>query len=166
MKKNTLQFSYEEYNSIDELSEIDASLLQKARDITKAAYAPYSNFFVGSAALLSNQEVITGTNQENASYPVTICAERTLLSALSAIYPNTYIKTMAISYHNQNVNKVSNKPISPCGMCRQALLEFETRFQKPIRLILSGFDGKVLIIDSANDLLPFSFTKEFLSKSS
>ncbi|MCU0322068.1 MAG: cytidine deaminase [Chitinophagaceae bacterium] len=153
-------FEYEVYDSIAELSSNDAALLTKAKEVAETAYAPYSNFFVGAAALLDNQEIVTGTNQENASYPVGICAERSLLATAATLFNNVPIQTMAVAYHNHNGS--SNKPISPCGMCRQSLLEYEVRTKTPMRLILGSLDGGVIIVQSAKQLLPFSFTNENL----
>ncbi|MFY7965667.1 MAG: cytidine deaminase [Chitinophagaceae bacterium] len=162
MKKNSYKFEFEVYESINDLPEGDAKLLAKARKTTETAYAPYSHFFVGAAAMLKNGKVVTGTNQENASYPVSICAERSLLSSASALYPEVAVETMAISYHNYNDNANSNRPISPCGMCRQSLVEYEGRWKNPIRLILSGIDGKVYVISKASHLLPLGFTGDDL----
>ena len=117
---------------------------------------------MGAAATLKNGKTVTGTNQENASYPVSICAERSLLSSASALYPEVAVETMAISYHNHNANANSNRPISPCGMCRQSLMEYEGRWKNPIRLILSGIEGKVYVISKASHLLPLSFTGDDL----
>ena len=154
---NTVEhhFTYTEYESLADMPSEDATLVTAARTVTANAYAPYSNFFVGAVALLQNGETVSGTNQENASYPVTICAERVLLSVASTLYPNTAIRTIAISYNNFKGN--SNKPISPCGMCRQSLSEYETRLGQPIRLLLSGQSGKVYLIEAASQLLPLSF---------
>lgn len=162
MKKNNYKFEFEVYDSINDLPEADAKLLAKARKTAETAYAPYSHFFVGAAATLKNGKIVTGTNQENASYPVSICAERSLLSSASALYPEVAVETMAISYHNHNVNANSNRPISPCGMCRQSLMEYEGRWKNPIRLILSGIEGKVYVIAKASNLLPLSFTSDDL----
>lgn len=162
MKKNNYKFEFDVYDSINDLAETDAKLLAKARKTAETAYAPYSHFFVGAAAILKNGKIVTGTNQENASYPVSICAERSLLSSASALYPEVAVETMAISYHNHNDNAISNRPISPCGMCRQSLVEYEGRWKNPIRLILSGIDGKVYVISKASHLLPLSFTSEDL----
>lgn len=148
------------FNTIDELEEADAALLINARIVTAAAYAPYSNFLVGAAAMLVNGQVLTGTNQENASYPVGICAERVLIGNAATIFPNVAISTMAISY--QNLTGESAKPISPCGMCRQVLAEYEVRVQQPIRLILSGQTGQIYIIEKAAQLLPLTFTPDDL----
>lgn len=155
MKKEDYHFSYAVYDSVDELNEQDAWLLNEAREVTAAAYAPYSNFNVGAIAKLANGEIVAGTNQENASYPVGICAERALLASAASLYPNIPVDTIAISYDNTRGD--SNRPISPCGMCRQALVEYEERVKQPIRLILSGLNGKVFIIEKANALLPLSF---------
>lgn len=160
MTKKEIQFTYEEYDSIEDLDKNSAVLLEKARLVTSTAYAPYSNFNVGAFALLVNGETINGSNQENASYPVGICAERVLLSALSSVYPNIAIHTLAISYNN--LNGESNRPVSPCGLCRQSLLEFESRLKHPIRIILSGMEGKVQVLANASSLLPMSFTSEDL----
>jgi cytidine deaminase len=155
MNKQEYRFEYDVFNSIEDLNEKDAWLLSEAREVTANAYAPYSNFHVGAVAKLANGEIVAGTNQENASYPVGICAERALLSSAASLYPNIAIDTLAISY--DNTRGESNRPISPCGMCRQALVEYEERVSQPIRLILSGLDGKVFIIEKANALLPLSF---------
>ena len=151
-------FDFEEYNSINDLSKEDAQLLRDAQNATKIAYAPYSNFLVGAMAMLTNGKKVAGSNQENASYPVGLCAERVLLSAASSIYPGVPIDTIAISYDGESVH--SNRPISPCGICRQTLVEYETRFQHPIRLILGGKEGKIFIIPKASMLLPFGFSGE------
>lgn len=154
-----LSFEYEVHPSSDFLSKEDAFLLQQARNVTQHSYAPYSKFHVGAAALLTNGEIITGTNQENASYPVSICAERVLLSALSSRYPGIAVATMAISFQNHLRSK-SLHPISPCGMCRQALVEHQFHFKQVIRLILAGQEGEVYIIQDAAALLPLGFTAE------
>ncbi|MBX3253396.1 MAG: cytidine deaminase [Chitinophagaceae bacterium] len=132
-------------------------LLEKAKAATAHAYAPYSRFAVGAAALLENGEVITATNQENASSPVGICAERVLLSAISSVYPGARIHTIAISYHNQK-SQVSRQPVFPCGICRQSLLEQQTRQNSPIQLVLGGLEGEVVVINNAANLLPFGFS--------
>ena len=155
MNKEAYQFTYEVYDSVEELNQEDAWLVNEARDVTSAAYAPYSNFNVGAIAKMANGEIVAGTNQENASYPVGICAERVLLSSAATLYPNIPIDTIAISYNNNNGE--SSHPISPCGMCRQSLVEYEERMKQSIRLLLSGMEGKVIIVQKANSLLPLSF---------
>lgn len=160
MKKEELKFIVEVYDSSDELNEADAFLLSEARSVTQFAYAPYSNFQVGAVAKLVNGETVSGTNQENASYPAGICAERSLLSAAASNHPGVAIETMAVTYNNLKGD--SDTPVSPCGICRQSISEFQNRFQKPIRIILSGMKGKVQVIDNAGYLLPLAFTSEDL----
>ena len=160
MKDHKFEFNYQVYNDISELDEKDAWLLSEARAVTEQAYAPYSNFHVGAVAILENGEVVAGTNQENASYPVGICAERVLLGSVATMHPNVPVKSVAISYNSEAIR--SDHPISPCGMCRQSLLEYETRTHHPIRLILSGQEGKVYVVETARHLLPFAFTSEEL----
>jgi len=150
------KFSYKEVDDVNLLPSEDASLLDQARKATQQAYAPYSKFFVGAAALLDNGQTISATNQENASFPAGLCAERVLLSAAASLYSNNKIKTIAISYDNKNGE--SNRPVSPCGICRQSLLEYEGRIEQPVRLLLSGLTGKIIIIESASLLLPLSFS--------
>ena len=156
MKQEKIEIDFKVYDDVSELPAEDAWLLNEARDVTKQAYAPYSNFYVGAVAKLENGEIVAGTNQENASFPVGLCAERVLLASTSILYPGIPIETMAISYYSGNGN--SKVPISPCGMCRQALQEYEIRLQHPIRLILAGLEGKIYVFDKASQLLPLGFT--------
>ncbi len=149
------EFEYEALTDSSQLSTEDQSLLEAARKATETAYAPYSNFHVGAAARLSSGQIIIGSNQESTSFPVGICAERTLLNSVGSQFPTLTISTMAISYHP--VGKDANEPISPCGMCRQSLLDYENRYGAPIKIILAGMSGKVMIIASASMLLPFGF---------
>jgi cytidine deaminase len=161
MTRNSYYFDYEVYTEIGELTEADAWLLTKARDVTKNAYAPYSNFHVGAAARLFTGDILTGTNQENASYPVGLCAERVLLASISSLYPNARVDTIALSYNSKLVE--SDHPITPCGICRQSLQEYEDRVKQPIRLILGGMEGKIIIIPKSAMLLPLSFSGGDLS---
>lgn len=158
MNKESYPFEITVYESIDEMNMDDASLLREARLTTKNAYAPYSHFHVGAYALLMNGETVSGTNQENAAYPAGICAERTLMSTASVLYPGVGIDTIAISYHNLKGH--SDRPISPCGICRQTFVEFQRRTGHPIRVILSGMEGKVQVIEDAASLLPLVFTSD------
>ncbi|WP_300599629.1 cytidine deaminase [Niabella sp.] len=160
MKEKKFQFSYTLVEDSLALNEEDAALLQLARKTTKKAYAPYSRFNVACAAKLANGKTVVGSNQENASYPVGICAERALLATVGTQYADEPIVTLAVSYHSQNGS--SNRPISPCGMCRQALSEYEKRTGSPIRLLLSGMEGPVYIINTIKDLLPLAFSNEDL----
>ncbi len=156
MDHQKISFEFEVYASSDQLTKEDAALVAQAREVTSLAYAPYSSFQVGAVALLSNGKTVSGTNQENASYPIGICAERVLLSAVSSVYPGIPVETIAISYHN--LNGKSDRPVSPCGICRQTMVEYQERLAHPIRLILSGMEGKVYVIPQADLLLPLGFS--------
>ena len=134
---------------------MDRKLLKKAEQQAKKAYAPYSNFYVGAAVLLENGKIITGCNQENASYPLSLCAERVALFTAHSKYPTFAIERLAIIAINPN-NKVCN-PISPCGACRQVIRESELRSKQDIKIILKGETDQTIIMDSIKILLPLSF---------
>lgn len=162
MASKTAQITYEWIADAAELPAADKQLLETARAATAQAYAPYSRFHVAAAALLHNGTIVTGTNQENASFPVGSCAERTLLGMVANLHPGIAIDAMAISYANHATGH-SAVPASPCGMCRQALLEYEGRVQQPMRLLLSGQSGPVIILSRAADLLPLAFSASDLT---
>lgn len=143
----------------DELTEKDRQLIDAACEATKRSYAPYSHFSVGAAALLENNIVITGTNQENAAYPSGLCAERTTLFYANSQYPDQAVKTLAIAARTEN--DFLDTPIPPCGACRQVLLETEKRYGVPIRILLYS-KSETYILKSAKDLLPLSFDGDFL----
>ena len=156
MQKKELSFSYDVYDSIDELNAEDAALLREARAATAKAHAPYSHFRVGAAARLVNGQHISGANQENASFPAGLCAEGVVMATASALHPRVPIETLAISYESDN--GPSNRPISPCGICRQSMQEFEQKTGRPVRLLLGAMEGKIFVIPESNFLLPFAFT--------
>lgn len=156
-------FDFEVFENITQLTDDDLQLLLQAREATDRAYAPYSKFHVGAAARLQNGGTVSATNQENASYPVGICAERTLLSTLSSIHSGIPVVTIAITYVNHATGG-GDQPASPCGLCRQTLLEYEQRMGHPIRLILAGPEGSIVIINRAKDLLPFGFGPDDLKR--
>jgi len=160
MKESKFEFNYKVFDSIDELPEDQRWLLNEAREVTEQAYAPYSKFQVGAVARMANGEIVAGSNQENASFPVGLCAERVLLASISSLFPKIPVETIAISYKSEH--QPSDHPISPCGICRQSLQEFEGRVHHPVQLILGGMTGPVYVIDSASRLLPLAFTSEEL----
>ena len=157
MKESSIQIPFQIFPDSSSLGSEDAILLEAARKSTSDAYAPYSKFRVGAAVRMFNGQIVMGSNQENASFPAGICAERVVLSAASAVYPGVAISSLALSYVNESEG--ADKPISPCGICRQTLAEYEQRFNQPIRLILGGKSGEIYIINRATDLLPFAFSK-------
>ncbi|GAA4269427.1 cytidine deaminase [Hyunsoonleella aestuarii] len=160
MKEVKIESTLFVYESIDELSEDVFLLIQKAIKSREMAYAPYSEFKVGAAILLDNGEVVTGNNQENASYPSGLCAERTAIYYAGANYPDAKIVRMAISASSNN--NITTKPIPPCGACRQAIAEYEIKQNVPIEIYFMGKTGNVMRSNSLSDLLPLVFDKSQL----
>lgn len=140
--------------------EDDAELIQRAADALSLAYAPYSRFHVAAAVRLGDGRILVGTNQENASYPVGICAERVVLSTASSVAPEVPVLAMAVVY--VPAGQVSKKPLPPCGMCRQALHEQRCRQGKPFALLMAGIEGPVWKAEDASELLPFAFSGDEL----
>ena len=159
MHKRELKIFVLEFDSIEELSEADRELVLAAREASKNAYAPYSNFNVGAALILGNGVVIKGNNQENADFTDGLCAERVALFYANSNYPDTKVLAMAVSA--KNTNGLLKEPAQPCGSCRQVLVETEARFNHPIRLILDGA-SKIMIFENGDSLLPFAFKPDAL----
>ncbi|OQX96856.1 MAG: cytidine deaminase [Bacteroidetes bacterium 4572_128] len=139
-----------------ELSKSEKLLVKECKKIIKSAYAPYSSFYVGASVLLENGEIISGTNQENASYPSGLCAERVAVFYANAKFPKTPIKTILITAFSND--KFVKYPISPCGSCRQVLLESEMRFKKDIKVILFAKE-EIIFFKNVKGLLPLFFDK-------
>lgn len=145
---------------IDECTDIEKKLIDAAKNATKNAYAPYSQFKVGAALLLDNGEIITGNNQENAAYPSGLCAERTAVFFANANHPESKIGAIAVTaYYKGDFTK---DVITPCGACRQVLLEIENKHKSPMDILLYAGSGEVYKFDTIKDLLPFSFGDEML----
>ena len=161
MDTGNIEISYKKYSTVNELPESDQVLIKDAKALAKTAYAPYSGFRVASVALMSDGSIVRGTNQENASYPIGLCAERVLLAAASSVAPGQSIVTIAITYESDIVD--ISAPVAPCGICRQSLLEFESRFQIPMRVLLAG-DQQVHEFSSVSLLLPLGFKPHHLGK--
>lgn len=153
--KNIKEIEYEEFENIDALPEKDRYLIGAAYQSAEKAYAPYSKYHVGAAILLDNNEIVVGNNQENAAYPSGQCAERVTAYYASAIHPDQTMKALAITAISNDSNL--SMPPFPCGSCRQVLAEYESRQQKPIRIILCAQDGHVIVFKSVQDLLPWAF---------
>ncbi|WP_373804345.1 cytidine deaminase [Bacteroides heparinolyticus] len=145
----------------DELSAKEQQLINAAKDATKNSYAPYSHFSVGAAALLDNDVIVTGSNQENAAYPSGICAERTTLFYANSQYPDSAVRALAVAAWTEG--DFLETPIPPCGACRQVLLETEKRFGTTMRILLFG-KKEIYVMEGVKNLLPLSFTTEYLAK--
>lgn len=146
---------YKLYENEEELNQEDISLLQHAKKAMENAYAPYSKFNVGAAVLLSNGEVVLGSNQENIAYPSGLCAERTALFAAGSNFPNQKVERLAIVANGALLPQTA--VLSPCGSCRQVMAETSNRQKATFEIILLNPNGTVMVFDGINDLLPFGF---------
>lgn len=142
---------------MDDLTSEERQLVEMAIEATSRSYARYSNFHVGAAIELANGERIIGCNQENAAFPAGLCAERTAIFAAGAQYPESPVKTLAIAARD-TTGELTQEPVSPCGTCRQVMIETETRFQQPLRILLYG-QRRLYVMDGIRHLMPLSFTE-------
>jgi cytidine deaminase len=148
------------FQDINELSDVDKNLMQAAIKASRNAYAPYSGFSVGAALLMEDDSIITGNNQENAAYPSGMCAERVAIWKAVSSYPNKKVKKIAITAVSSN--KKLDKPVGPCGACRQTLLEYEVNQKEVMEILFMGEIGNVVKANSIASLLPFSFDSSYL----
>lgn len=162
MKNLTYTFDYQVYASSVELAVPDRELLEKAKEALYSSHAPYSRYHVGAAVKLVNGFVFTGSNQENMSFPAGLCAERVAVFAAVSSYPDVPVAAIAITAKS-DAFEVS-EPVPPCGMCRQAIVEYEMKFNNKIRLILGGQTGRIFVIQGMETLLPLTFHEEGLAK--
>jgi cytidine deaminase len=162
MIEKNITFSYQEFSDESFLPQTERDLVKLARKKTNSAYAPYSEFYVGAAVLLENGEIITGNNQENGAYPSGLCAERVAVFAASSMFPGVPMKMIAVSARSTRVKL--DDPVSPCGACRQVILEYELLQNKPIKVLLSSEKGRIFVIEKVKDLLPLSFSGDDLKK--
>lgn len=158
MKEHILTTKIRVY-AFDECSPVQKKLIEAAKSATQTAYAPYSKFRVGAALLLANGEIVTGSNQENAAYPATLCAERTAIFYANSQNPEMPVTHIAIAAYANG--EFTSAVCSPCGSCRQVISEVENRFGQPITILMYG-DKHIYEVSSIQDLLPLSFGKEYL----
>lgn len=143
-----------QYCQLNELSADDLELIDHAIKATDHSYAKYSHFHVGAALRLEDGSIVIGANQENAAYPSGLCAERSAIFAAQSVHPELRPVKLAIAARNEN--GLMARPVTPCGACRQVILEMEDRYQQPVGILLYGTEG-VYVIQSVKDLLPLSF---------
>ena len=160
MKNVKVTSSFTVLDNLSALTAEEQEVMTKAIDMLANVYAPYSGFYVGSAVLTESGSIYGGCNQENASYPLCICGERVALFNAGANEPKTPIKLLAIVCHNPK-NKV-DKPVSPCGACRQVISEFEKRHKQSFPILLKGDSDTIYKLESGSELLPFSFDNTYL----
>jgi cytidine deaminase len=160
MKQRAYTVRMYEYDQLDELSEEQILLVKTAIQAARDAYAPYTEYHVGAALRLVNEEIVIGSNQENAAFPSGLCAERVAIFYAGARYPDVQVRSIAIAAIHKGI--VQESPITPCGACRQVLYEKEMQGEEPMELILYG-SKKIRVINRVTDLLPLPFTLEALS---
>jgi cytidine deaminase len=146
--------------ALEDLDPESIDLVRHAERALSNAHAPYSEFHVGAALLLDNGVIVTGTNQENAAYPSGMCAERVALFALASQYPAQVIKKLAVVARHRMGTELT--PATCCGGCRQVMLEFEHRQEKPFEVVMQTEDREWVKAPSAQSLLPFCFTSTTL----
>ena len=157
-----VSFSYSVFSSIDELSKEDKILMMESEKALQQAYAKYSGFNVGAALYLDNGKMMSANNQENMALPSSLCAERVLLYYCKANFPTHGVKKIAISVKSSI--EIIDKPISPCGSCRQVMLEYERMQKSNIEVLLKGQTGEVYLIKSVSDLLPLAFNTNAINR--
>jgi cytidine deaminase len=148
------------FKTLDDLDSESQYLVHKAKEATAHSYAPYSKFCVGASLILEDETVVVGANQENASYPLCMCAERVALYAAASQFPGKKITKMAVIAHKKNHKEAASA--APCGACRQVMLEFEQRQNSEIQIVFLAQSNEWIKCSSVSDLLPFSFSKESL----
>ncbi|MFO7615183.1 MAG: cytidine deaminase [Bacteroidales bacterium] len=164
MELKKITYQYEEYASLAELSPADRDLINHAIQASEQTYSPYSSFRVGAAVRLSHGNIVTGNNQENAAYPSGLCAERVALFYAQSQFPESAVESIAIYASTEDFTM--EKPVTPCGACRQVMAEYEFRHQCKARIIMANGNGQVQIVDGIENLLPLAFYLEELKKGS
>ncbi len=152
---------YQQYKSAKKLSKSQKAVLKEAKKALKKSYSPYSGFQVAAAIELSNGVILSGANYENAAYPLCLCAERVALAAAAALHPNVAIIRMAVTVKSKE--HPQTKPASPCGACRQVILETEVKQKQPMEIILKGQRGDIIVIAEGKTLLPLGFNADVLN---
>lgn len=160
MKKERFVCPYTVYDTVEELSDLDAALLRKAHEAANNAYAPYSKFHVGAAVRLTNGAIVMGNNIENAAYPSGLCAERVAMFSAMAQYPGVPFEALAVTAHSES--KLIDEPVAPCGACRQVMVEVEQLSKQPLRVLCQGETGSIFAFDGIESLMPFIFLDKFL----
>lgn len=160
--EKSITIRYSLISDHDSLTAQQQELLKAAHKASLLAYAPYSKFRVGAAALLSDGSIVTASNKENASFPAGICAERNLLNHLSDHFPKEKLLILAVSANPAEFKL--NEPVSPCGVCRQVMCESEKLQNQPFQVVLGAATGEILVFESAESLLPFHFYLKELKK--
>jgi len=154
MSEKELKITFSEYATLSELSDSDKELAEAAIGAMNNAYAPYSHFHVGAAVRMSNNEIVTGSNQENAAYPSGICAERTAMFSAGAKFPDK--KMLSIAVAGGVFGKLTEEPATPCGACRQVMAQCQARYGNAMSVIMVG-KNRIWKFNKVDDILPLIF---------
>lgn len=160
MKEIKINTSVKLYQDVSELPDLIQTLFERAEKARDKAYAPYSEYQVGAALQLESGKIVTGSNQENASYPSGLCAERTAIYYAGSQYPEERITALVITV--KSLKKEVDSPAAPCGACRQSILEYEVKQEKGIPIYFRGETGSIAKVDSVSDILPLAFSNKSL----
>lgn len=162
MENKEIRITYRRFEDKEALPEADRDLFEKAVEVARNAYAPYSRFSVGAAVKLVNGSVVAGSNQENIAYPSGLCAERVAIFSAASTYPGIGIESIAVAA--QPLSDHSRNEISPCGACRQVMMEYERILDNPIKIISGSQNGPIAVFENARSLLPLAFFDAGLTK--
>jgi len=154
MNEKQINITFEEYKSLDELSQQDRALAEAAIDARKGSYSPYSMFEVGAAVRLEGGIIVKGANQENAAFPSGLCAERTAMFSAGAQYPDVPFESLALA--GGPSEGLTKSPATPCGACRQVMAEYQTKSGRPMSIIMVGSE-KIWKFEKVEALLPLIF---------
>lgn len=158
--EHKIEINYTLLDRLEQLAADEATLLEKAWEATKLAYAPFSHFKVGCALQLADGSILLGNNQENLAFPSGICAERTALFYAGSLGKGSEIRKIAVrAWAERTEVKV---PVMPCGACRQVMVEYENLARTPLVILSQGATGQIMRMEGVKaSLMPFSFDIEF-----
>ncbi len=162
MSAKNITITYEEFSSIDDLSQTDRDLCKEATTAMVNSHSPYSEFRVGAAVRLNSGKIVYGSNQENVAYPSGLCAERVALFTIGSTYPDDKIISMAITAHTDNFKLT--EPVTSCGACLQVMAEYEKKQSHPIEVLFYCQNGSIIKTEGIQSLLPFAFAETRLKK--
>jgi len=153
--------TFEKFKTLEELDSESKYVVHKAKEAAHLAHAPYSKFCVGAAIILDDGTIVVGANQENAAYPLCMCAERVAIYSAAMQHPEKKMVKLAVVAHKKNHKELM--PAASCGACRQVMLEFEHRQHSPLQVVMMANEEEWIKCESAASLLPMAFSKDNLS---
>lgn len=160
MAEQSITIDFISYESVAELSEEEQACFKLADEALANAYAPYSNFKVAAVVLFDDRTHFCGTNQENGAYPSGLCAERVAIFGAKSNHPDKVIESMFLV-----TKEGGSDPFTPCGACRQSMVEYEQLQNEGINVFMKSGNSTIYKFSSVADLLPLAFNgQEALKK--